>query len=204
MPTVTPTATTPAAAPAAPPAPAAAPVQVPVPTAATAPKIDPEGTYTAHLATSDGNIAVQLLPKVGPNAVTNFVYLAQQGFYTHVPIHRVVPGFMFQSGDPTGTGMGGPGYNIFDDPVPADAKYTTGVMAMANTGQPNSGGSQFFIMLGDVDLPPTYSIFGKVTAGQDVLAKLNQTQVTDNGQGELSKPVTPIEISSITVEGPGL
>lgn len=161
--------------------------------------IDPKATYTASLATSDGAIGVELLPKVAPNAVNNFVFLANQGFYKNVPIHRVVPGFMFQSGDPTGTGTGGPGYNIPDDAVPADMPYTKGVLAMANTGLPNSGGSQFFVMLGDTPLPPTYTIFGKVTSGADVLDKINATQVVDNGMGEVSRPVQPIGIEDVTV-----
>ena len=164
--------------------------------------IDPNGQYTATLATSDGNIGVELLPKVAPNAVNNFVFLAGNGFYKSTPIHRVINNFMFQSGDPTGTGTGGPGYDLPDDKVPADMKYTKGVLAMANTGAPNSGGSQFFVMLGDVPLPPTYTIFGKVTSGLDVLDKIAKRPVTDNGQGENSKPTEPIGISNVTVTGP--
>lgn len=165
--------------------------------------INPDGKYTATLATSDGTIGVELLPKVAPNAVNNFAFLAKQGFYKNVPIHRVIGDFMFQSGDPTGTGTGGPGYNIPDDPVPAGMTYSKGTLAMANTGAPNSGGSQFFVMLADQPLPPTYTIFGKVTSGMDVLDKIAKTQVTDNGQGEPSRPVNPIGITDVTVSGPG-
>lgn len=172
--------------------------QWPAPPAMT---IDPNGSYSATLATSDGNIGVQLLPKIAPNAVNNFVFLAKNGFYHDVPIHRVIGDFMFQSGDPTGTGTGGPGYNLTDDPVPPGLAYTKGVLAMANTGAPNSGGSQFFIMLGDVPLPPTYTIFGKVTSGSEVLDAIAQTPVADNGQGEVSAPTTPIGISDVTVSG---
>jgi cyclophilin family peptidyl-prolyl cis-trans isomerase len=111
----------------------------------------------------------------------------------------MIPGFMMQSGDPTGTGTGGPGYEIPDDPVPADLDYTTGVLAMANTGAPNSGGSQFFIMLGDTPLPKTYSIFGRVKTGLDVLEKINARQVVDNGMGEASKPAEPIFVESVQV-----
>ncbi|MBC7645182.1 MAG: peptidylprolyl isomerase [Thermoleophilia bacterium] len=161
--------------------------------------IDPNGTYIANLATSDGQISVELLPKVAPNAVSNFVHLTNAGFYKDVPIHRMIPGFMMQSGDPTGTGSGGPGYNIADDQVPAGMKYEKGVVAMANTGAPNSAGSQFFIMLGNVDLPPTYSIFGKVTSGLDVLDKIAAHKVVDNGQGEISKPEVPMTIGNVTI-----
>jgi cyclophilin family peptidyl-prolyl cis-trans isomerase len=164
--------------------------------------IDPKGKYTASLATSDGTIGVELLPGVAPNAVNNFVFLAKEGFYKDTPIHRMIPGFMFQSGDPTGTGSGGSGYDIPDDPVPSHLKYTKGTLAMANTGQPNTGGSQFFVMLGDYPLPPTYTIFGKVTSGLDVLGKIEARKVTDNGMGEVSKPVDPIGIEDITVTGP--
>jgi cyclophilin family peptidyl-prolyl cis-trans isomerase len=162
--------------------------------------IDPGGRYTATLATSDGVIGVELLPKVAPNAVNNFIFLAEQGFYERVPIHRMLPGFMFQSGDPTGTGMGGPGYDLPDDPVPASMRYDKGVLAMANTGMPNSGGSQFFIMLDDYPLPPTYTIFGKVTSGTDVLDRIAKRPVTENDSGEPSKPVDPIGIYDITIK----
>lgn len=199
MPSITPA---PKPAPTTPPA-AAAPItghepvkQWPAPPAMT---IDPAKSYSARLATSDGTIGVELLAKQAPNAVNNFKFLADQGFYENVPIHRMVPGFMFQSGDPTGTGTGGPGYDLPDDPVPAGSTYSKGVLAMANTGQPDSGGSQFFIMLGDVPLPPSYTIFGKVTSGAEVLDAINARPVVDNGQGEVSRPVDPIGISSVTV-----
>lgn len=164
--------------------------------------INPDGTYHAQLATTDGVIGVDLLPKVAPNAVNNFVFLANEGFYKDTPIHRVIKDFMIQSGDPTATGTGGPGYTIPDDPVPADMKYEPGVVAMANTGEPNSGGSQFFIMHGDTPLPPTYTIFGKVTEGMDVLDKLAKHEVVPNEFGEPSKPVDPIGIRDITITGP--
>jgi peptidylprolyl isomerase len=161
--------------------------------------LDPKVEYTATIATTDGLLGVQLLPGAAPNAVNNFVFLAKQGFYQHVPIHRMIPGFMMQSGDPTGTGTGGPGYEIPDDPVPADIDYTTGVLAMANSGAPGTAGSQFFIMLGDTPLPKTYSVFGRVTAGLDVLAKVNARPVGDNGAGEQSKPVDPIFVDGVWI-----
>lgn len=162
--------------------------------------LKPGINYTASIATTDGVLGVQLLPGLAPNAVNNFRFLAQQGFYKDVPIHRMVPGFMFQSGDPTGTGTGGPGYDIPDDPMPQNIGYQRGILAMANTGQPNSGGSQFFVMLGDTPLPPTYSVFGYVTSGDEVLTKINAREVVDNGQGEQSKPVEPIFVKDVTIQ----
>lgn len=189
-------------------APAAAAAATPKPAPAATPKqwdapppitLKPATNYTASIATTDGVLGVQLLPGAAPNAVNNFVFLSKQGFYKDVPIHRMIPGFMMQSGDPPGTGMGGPGYNIQDDPVPEGLDYRTGVLAMANTGAPDSGGSQFFVMLGDQPLPKTYSIFGYVTSGQDVLAKINARKVIDNGQGEQSKPAEPIFVKDVTI-----
>jgi cyclophilin family peptidyl-prolyl cis-trans isomerase len=205
MTTIAPSAPAPAiaAAAAAPPAAVPHPItghdpvkQWPTPPAMT---IKPGIDYSATLATTDGNIGVQLLPGIAPNAVNNFMFLAKNGFYKDVPIHRMIPGFMFQSGDPTGTGMGGPGYDLPDDKVPAGLSYGKGIVAMANTGQPNSGGSQFFVMLGDAPLPPTYSIFGYVKSGADVLDKINARPVADNGFGEVSKPVDPIGLTDITI-----
>ncbi|MCW2925445.1 MAG: Peptidylprolyl isomerase [Thermoleophilia bacterium] len=185
-----------APAPAAPVAPASAPKQWSGPPAM---GLKQGVDYTASIATSDGKLGVQLLPGLAPNAVNNFVFLSKQGFYDHVPIHRMIPGFMMQSGDPTGTGTGGPGYDIADDPMPPNMTYERGVLAMANTGQPNSGGSQFFVMLGNTPLPPTYSVFGYVTSGDDVLSKINARPVVDNGQGEQSKPATPIFVDGVTI-----
>lgn len=161
--------------------------------------IDPARTYTATIETNKGTIVAELLPKESPNAVNNFVFLARQGFYRNVPVHRVVKGFVIQSGDPTGTGGGGPGYNIEDDPV--TGSYTRGVLAMANTGAPNSGGSQFFITLADLNatLTKTYPIFGRVTKGMDVADKIAQTPVVDGGSGEQSKPTEPVTITNIAI-----
>lgn len=161
--------------------------------------IDLGKVWTATLATSQGNIGVELLPKMAPNAVNNFVFLASQGFYERTPIHRVVKDFMVQSGDPTGKGTGGPGYMFNDELPPNDTIYTKGTVAMANSG-PNTQGSQFFVMTKDTTLPASYTIFGRVTDGLDVLERLNRTATEDNGQGEVSKPVSPIGIYNVTVQ----
>lgn len=121
------------------------------------------------LHTTKGDITFDLLPDQGPNAASNFVYLANQKFYDGLTFHRVVPGFVIQGGDPKGDGTGGPGYQFNDDKV--SLPYNAGIVAMANAG-PNTNGSQFFIMLADNPLPPSYSIFGRVTSGMDVVQQI--------------------------------
>ncbi|MBC7461610.1 MAG: peptidylprolyl isomerase [Thermoleophilia bacterium] len=164
--------------------------------------IDPAQRYTATLATDQGAIGVELLAKQAPHTVNNFKFLADQGFYTNTSIHRVVRDFMFQSGDPTGTGTGGPGYSFADELPPAGTVYAKGTVAMANAG-PNTNGSQFFIMTADAALPPAYSIFGKVTSGMDVVERLNGTPVGPSPSGEVSSPLAPITFRDITVEEHG-
>lgn len=122
-----------------------------------------------RMETSKGEIVFELLPKEGPRAASNFLYLANHKFYDGLTFHRVIAGFMAQGGDPTGTGMGGPGYRFDDDKV--SLSYDLGIVAMANAG-PNTNGSQFFIMNADYPLPPQYSIFGRVTSGIDVVKQL--------------------------------
>ena len=160
--------------------------------------IDPNKTYTATIKTNYGDIVVQLLPKDAPLTVNNFVFLAQQGFYNGVKFHRVVKGFMIQGGDPTGTGAGGPGYQ-FADELPTTLDYTPGTVAMANAG-PNTNGSQFFIMLADFSgrLPKDYSIFGKVTAGMDVVQKIGNVPVKVVN-GEASSPTVDVHIDTVTI-----
>ncbi len=121
------------------------------------------------IKTNKGNIVFDLLPNDGPKAASNFVYLVKHKFYDGLTFHRIVPGFVVQGGDPTGTGMGGPGYQFADDPV--HVPYAQGIVAMANAG-PNTNGSQFFIMLEDTPLPPAYSVFGRVVNGMDVVQKI--------------------------------
>lgn len=141
--------------------------------------IDPSKTYDASIRTDVGTFDVALDASTAPITVNNFVFLADHGFYHCVIFQRVIPGFMDQTGDPTGTGSGGPGYTIADEypkkaANPAD-QYPLGSVAMANTGQPHTGGSQFFIVAGaeGEDLPPTYSLFGQVTSGMRVVQQIN-------------------------------
>jgi cyclophilin family peptidyl-prolyl cis-trans isomerase len=152
----------------------------------------------ATLHTTDGDVVINLFASEDPITVNNFVFLATQGFYNNVPFHRVIKNFMIQTGDPTGTGTGGPGYKFKDEPVTRD--YTRGIVAMANSG-PNTNGSQFFIVQADMTgrLQKNYTIFGEVTGGMDVVDKIANTQVTTSATGEQSKPVTPISIKSVDV-----
>jgi len=165
-------------------------------TAAPPMTIDPNKTYTATMKTNYGDIVILLLPKNAPITVNNFVFLARQGFYDGVKFHRVIKGFMIQSGDPTGTGMGGPGYK-FADELPTSLNYNKGTLAMANAG-PNTNGSQFFICLANVSLPKSYSIFGQVTSGQDVVDKIGNVAVKSSN-GEMSSPTVDVHINTITI-----
>jgi len=122
-----------------------------------------------RIKTTKGDIVFEILPKEGPKAASNFVYLTERGFYNGLKFHRVEPGFVIQGGDPKGNGTGGPGYKFEDDNV--SLPYKEGIVAMANAG-PNTNGSQFFIMLADNPLPPNYTIFGRVTSGMDVVKKI--------------------------------
>jgi cyclophilin family peptidyl-prolyl cis-trans isomerase len=129
--------------------------------------IDLNAAYTATLHTNHGDIALELLPAEAPLAVNSFLFLAGEGFYDGVTFHRVVPGFVIQVGDPTGTGRGGPGYS-FRDELGTGRRYSRGTLAMANAG-PNTNGSQFFICLGDLKLPNQYTIFGQVVSGMEAV-----------------------------------
>jgi peptidylprolyl isomerase len=129
--------------------------------------IDPSKTYTAVIKTVRGDITLNLLPDVAPNHVNSFVFLAKDGFYDGVKFHRVVPGFVAQAGDPTGTGQGGPGYQL--DLEPSNIKYDRGVVGAARTTEPNSAGSQWFITFGNAEhLTGSYTVFAYVTEGMDV------------------------------------
>ncbi|MCL5784904.1 MAG: peptidylprolyl isomerase [Patescibacteria group bacterium] len=119
--------------------------------------------------TGKGQIEIEILPEAS-KAASNFISLAKDGFYNGLTFHRVVPGFVIQGGDPLGNGTGGPGYQFEDEPV--NQPYSRGIVAMANAG-PNTNGSQFFIMLADhPELPPKYTIFGKVIKGMEVVDKI--------------------------------
>jgi cyclophilin family peptidyl-prolyl cis-trans isomerase len=164
--------------------------------------IDKNKSYLAHFKTTKGDFTAELYTKDAPITVNNFVFLANQKFFDGIKFHRVISDFMIQTGDPLGTGMGGPGYNI-EDELNNGHKYEVGTLAMANTGQPNSGGSQFFICTGpsaaNLDQQPIYSIFGKITEGMDIVTAIANTPV-EVSNGENSKPIADILINSVTIE----
>ena len=136
--------------------------------------INPAKTYTAVVQTDVGTFDIKLDPKAAPKTVNNFVFLSLYHYYDGIVFHRVIPGFVVQGGDPTGTGTGGPGYQ-FADELPQAGAYKIGSLAMANSG-PNTNGSQFFIITGSqgVQLPPQYSLFGQVTTGMSVVSAIEK------------------------------
>jgi cyclophilin family peptidyl-prolyl cis-trans isomerase len=135
--------------------------------------IDTAKTYTATMVTSKGTMEILLDPLGAPQTVNSFVFLARWHYYDGIVFHRVIPGFVLQGGDPTGTGTGGPGYR-FNDELPKPGRYEVGSLAMANAG-PHTNGSQFFVISGPdgVRLPPLYAHFGKVVKGLDVIETIN-------------------------------
>jgi cyclophilin family peptidyl-prolyl cis-trans isomerase len=159
-------------------------------------KLDPNKTYRLVFETNCGDFTVTLTPKVAPNATGSLVSLAQRGFFKDTFFHRIVPQFVIQGGDPTGTGLGGPGYKTHDT-VPAIAAYTHGVVAMAKSQNDPAGtaGSQFFVVTGqDVGLPPDYALVGKVTSGLDVVDKIGKLGDTQQ------QPTENVVISNVRVE----
>jgi cyclophilin family peptidyl-prolyl cis-trans isomerase len=164
--------------------------------------IDTSKTYTATVKTTTGTFDIALDASTAPGTVNNFVFLAEKGFYHCVIFHRVIPNFMNQTGDPTGTGTGGPGYTIKDENPPKAAnpaqQYPLGSVAMANTGSPNSGGSQFFIVAGSEgeSLPNTYALFGHVTSGMSVVDTINQQGSAQGVPPNVTQRILSITISS--------
>lgn len=167
--------------------------------AATDLALDPTTKLLATINTSCGPIVVELDPMVAPETVNSFVFLAREGYFDGTVSHRVLPGFVIQAGDPTGTGRGGPGYVVPDELPPEGFTYSVGVLAMANAG-PNSTGSQFFIMIGDSGLPPLYSAFGIVVDGFATLDSIAGVPLGTSARGETSVPLETVYIESITVE----
>ena len=131
--------------------------------------------YGARMRRWKGELTIALDALGAPRTVNNFVFLARYHYFEGIVFHRIIPGFVVQGGDPTGTGTGGPGYR-FEDELPKAGRYEIGSVAMANAG-PNTNGSQFFLISGDqgTRLPPQYSLFGKIVAGLDVLAAIEAT-----------------------------
>jgi peptidyl-prolyl cis-trans isomerase B (cyclophilin B) len=156
--------------------------------------VDPEKTYTATMETTEGTITLELYPKQAPMHVNSFVFLANEGFYEGVIFHRVIPGFMIQGGDPTGTGTGSAGYRLKAEFNPA--KHTRGVLSAARSSDPDSAGSQFFIMHDDAThLDNQYTAYGKVTSGLDVVDKIAMAP-----RGSQDRPKNPAKIKKITIQ----
>ena len=156
--------------------------------------IDSSAGYTAKIKTNKGNIVIELFPASAPKTVNNFVFLANEGFYNGIIFHRVIPNFMIQGGDPTGTGTSGPGYNFEDEIDPKLGFEKPGILAMANSG-PNTNGSQFFITTASTPhLNGNHTIFGKVLEGQDVADTIS---IVPAGRG--NKPNQPVVIQGIEI-----
>jgi cyclophilin family peptidyl-prolyl cis-trans isomerase len=155
--------------------------------------IDTAKRYTATMATSKGTMTFALDPLAAPRAVNSFVFLARYHYFDGIVFHRIIPGFVLQGGDPTGTGRGGPGYQ-FGDELPAPGRYELGSLAMANAG-PDTNGSQFFVISGPdgMRLPPSYSLFGRIVAGLDTVSAIDAVG-TRSG-----KPTEDVVIESLTI-----
>jgi cyclophilin family peptidyl-prolyl cis-trans isomerase len=164
-------------------------------------QLQPGVRYEADIDTTAGSLTIELLSEQAPNTVNNFVALAKDGYFDGIVFHRVIQEFMIQTGDPTGTGMGGPGYR-FADELPPALPYEPGVVAMANAG-PNTNGSQFFICTGEqskhLNNHPNYTVFGRVSSGMDTVQKLAATPVSMSPSGERSKPSQEIQMNSVKV-----
>lgn len=164
-------------------------------------KIDPAKTYLANIETSKGKIVLELLPKEAPQTVNSFVFLAREGFFDGVEFHRVIPGFMIQTGDRNGNppGTGDAGYKFDNENRKTDRTYKEGTVGMANSG-PDTNGSQFFIMDHDYGLPPAnYTIFGQLKKGQDVVHAIATVKTVDPANHN-DKPVEPVVMTKVTIE----
>ena len=146
--------------------------------------------------TSMGKFKVELLQDKAPETAGNFIKLVEKGFYNNLTFHRVIDGFMVQSGDPRGDGTGGPGYTIKDEFGQGLKHDSEGILSMANTGRPNTGGSQFFITLAPTPwLDGKHAIFGKVVQGMEVVRAIGKVRVDGN-----DRPLQPVIIKKVTLE----
>ena len=159
-------------------------------------KFDPAKSYLAHMMTNKGEMVIKFKPDVAPMHVTSFIYLARMGFFDGLKFHRVMKGFMAQGGDPLGDGRGGPGYQFDVEISPKALHNAPGVLSTANTGQPGTDGSQFFIMFNAYpSLDGHYSVFGQVVEGLDTLKKFEAAANPGDGP-----PTEPLFITKVTIE----
>lgn len=164
---------------------------------------DVSGEVTATMKTSIGDLRLTLDADATPCTVNSFVSLAEQGYFDKTTCHRLTTApsgiYVLQCGDPLGTGFGGPGYTIPDE-VTGEETYGPGVLAMANTGAPNSGGSQFFIVYADSPLPPSYTVFGSLDEQSLAAVSKDADAGADNSNGPGDgKPVKPVDITAVTI-----
>jgi peptidyl-prolyl cis-trans isomerase B (cyclophilin B) len=162
-------------------------------------RLDPAKTYDVAITTNCGSFTIRLAVKTSPATTASFASLVQKSFFNGTVFHRIVPGFVIQGGDPTGSGSGGPGYTTVDIP-PASTRYTLGVVAMAKTGAepPGTSGSQFFVVTAqDAQLPPDYAVLGTVVKGQATVDKLGQ--LGDPSSGGQGTPTETVEIEKATL-----
>jgi cyclophilin family peptidyl-prolyl cis-trans isomerase len=162
-------------------------------------RLDQTKTYDVLITTNCGDFTIRLAVKTSPATAASFASLVKKGFFTGTVFHRIVPGFIIQGGDPTGTGSGGPGYTTVDVPA-ASTRYTLGVVAMAKTGAepPGTSGSQFFVVTAkDAQLPPDYAVLGKVVKGQAVVSKIGE--LGDPASGGSGTPTETVEIEKATL-----
>ena len=166
------------------------------------PALAEDSTWIATVTTNCGDITLQLDGHQAPQTVASFIYLSQQKFFDDSPCHRLVTAgiFVLQCGDPTGAGPGGPGYQFGIENAPTDGTYPTGSLAMARTSDPDSNGSQFFIVYkkSTISDPTGYSIFGKVTQGLDIVKAIAEQGVDQGGTD--GAPAQPISILGVSVE----
>lgn len=163
-------------------------------------ELDPAKTYEVTFTTNCGSFTVRLDQKTSPETAASFAALVKRGFFDDTVFHRIVPGFVIQGGDPTGSGTGGPGYSTRDEPPP-DVAYTRGVVAMAKTGSEPAGaaGSQFYVVTGaDAGLPPEYALLGRVTRGLGVTARIDT--LGDPQSGSTGTPLEPVVISRASLK----
>jgi peptidyl-prolyl cis-trans isomerase B (cyclophilin B) len=161
--------------------------------------LDAHAAYTAVLNTNCGAITLSLLSTPAPHTVNSFVFLAGQKYFDHSPCHRLTTAgiFVLQCGDPTGSGTGGPGYTIPDENL-TGATYPAGTVAMANTGRPHTGGSQFFLVYRDTQLPPSYTPFAKITGGLDTLQQIAALGTTTGAPDGAPRGAVVIDSVSVT------
>lgn len=159
-------------------------------------RLDSDRSYSATVATNCGEFTIALDVEASPHTTASFVALAKDGFFEGTVFHRIVPGFVIQGGDPTGTGTGGPGYKTVDEP-PSDTSYEKGIVAMAKSPNepPGTAGSQFFVVTGDnVGLSPEFALLGEISAGLDVVERIGR--LGDSSQ----RPTEPVVIEDVSVD----